>query len=580
MECNVSLSDIIERKFVESIVIDDWEIETDTGWESVSAIHKTVEYQEYILRLSNGMELICADTHIVFRADELEEVFVKDLVPGDMVLTKDGPVGVIDVLVTEQYSNMYDITVDSPNHRFYTNGILSHNTTTATVMILHYILFNKEKTVGILANKADTSREILDRIQFAYQELPKWLQQGVLEWNKGSLKLENGCKVIASSSSSSAIRGKSCSFLYIDECAFLENWQEFYSSVYPTISSGKETKILLTSTPRRMNHFYKLCEEAKDLIDENSDVGKNGFIYHEVKWDRIPERDEAWKIAEIASMGGNIDQFVQEYECGFMGSTDNLISTSALQNLVAKKPVLQADHLRQYERPIPSHSYVLVADVSRGKSLDYSAFSIFDVTQMPYKQVCTYNNNEIGPIDYSVIINNIAKSYNNAMVLVEVNDIGGQVADCLYLDLGYENILSTQTNGRSGKRISGGFGRNVDRGIRTSAKVKLIGCSVVKLLIEQNQLLIHDDNTIEQLKVFVKRADSYEAEKGHHDDLVMTLVLFAWLSDQMYFKEMTDINTLGKLRDNTDEDLYSMTLPFFYSDSDDPFGRSVWEIVG
>ena len=211
------LSETIERKFVDSIDIDEYEIWTDTGWENMSSIHKTIEYKEWILELENGMRLVCADDHIVFTED-LEEIFVKDLNVGDNIYTEEGIVRVSSIIETENYSNMYDVTVDSVNHRLYTNGILSHNTTSAAAIVLHYILFNEEKTVALLANKADAAREILDRVQIAYQNLPKWLQQGVLEWNKGSIKLENGCKVIAAASSASSIRGKSISFLYIDEC--------------------------------------------------------------------------------------------------------------------------------------------------------------------------------------------------------------------------------------------------------------------------------------------------------------------------------------------------------------------------
>lgn len=564
---------IIDKKFVDSILLENVKVLADTGWERVSSIHKTVKYEEWVIETKDGMILTCADDHIVFNST-YKEVFVKDLTIGDSIITENGVDYVSNVTKLDKLSNMYDITVESENHRFYTNGILSHNTTTAAAIILHYILFNESKTVALLANKADSAREIMDRIQLAYQNLPKWLQQGVLEWNKGSLRLENGCKVLAASSSASSIRGKSISFLYIDEIAFVENFEEFYSSVYPTVTSGKETKVLFTSTPKGLNHFYKFCTEAQVDIDgypvQNGVAGKNGFIYHEVMWDRVPGRDEAWKETTLAGIGYNYDQFAQEYCCSFMGSSDNLISSQALSNLVVKNPIVKTSNMYQYEPPKDGNQYALIADVSRGKNLDYSAFSIINVTSMPYKQVCVFRSNEVSPLDYAAIIYNFAKQYNDAMVMVEVNDIGGQVADSIYIDYGYENLISTQTNGRSGKKISGGFGRNIDRGIRTSEKVKIIGCSILKLLIEQQQLLIHDAHTINELKRFSKKGSSYAAEQGAHDDLVMTLVLFAWMSDQGYFKEMTEISTLNNLRDNTDDELNEMMLPFFYSNSSDP----------
>jgi len=476
------------------------------------------------------------------------------------------------------------ITSITNNRRVVVNTARqSGKTTSASAIILHYILFNEHKTVALLANKADAAREIMDRIQISYQNLPKFLQQGVMEWNKGSIELENGCKVLAAASSSSAIRGKAVAFLYIDETAFLENWDEFYASVYPTISSGKESKVLLTSTPKGMNHFYKICTEAMEISPEaekaGSNVGKNGFIYIEVKWDRVPGRDEKWKQDALASLGWNYDQFNQEFDCSFIGSSDTLISSQGLSNLVAKRPLQHSNNIFQYEQVKADRQYALISDVGRGKGLDYSAFSIIDVTEMPYKQVCVYRNNEIGPIDYAAVIHNFAKKYNEAMVLIEVNDIGGQVADSLWMDFGYENVLSTETNGRSGKRISGGFGRNVDRGIRTSEKVKIIGCSILKLLIEQNQLIICDENTIDELRRFSKKNNSYAAEKGSHDDLVMTLVLFAWLSDQGYFAEMTDINTLNKLREKTDDELDDMVMPFFYINDGNADDNSYWKPV-
>lgn len=326
------------------------------------------------------------------------------------------------------------------------------------------------------------------------------------------------------------------------------------------------TKNHLLKTPSGFKESEKII--IGDVVFSDSGVAK---------CIRISNHNLNENVYDLLEVEKNNEYYTNDlisHNCSFMGSTDNLISSNALHNLFDKKPITDASGLKQYEKPLPDKLYALVADVSRGKGLDYSAFSVIDVSQMPYKQVCIYNNNEVGPIDYATIIHNIAKLYNNAMVLVEINDIGGQVADVLALDFGYDNLLSTQTNGRSGKRISGGFGRNTEKGIRTSAKVKLIGCAVLKMMIEQEQLLIHDLTTIEQLKRFIKKGDSYEAERGSNDDLVMTLVLFAWLADQSYFREMTDINTLRRLRDNTDEEIDNLSLNFFYTSREDEF--STW----
>jgi hypothetical protein len=427
-------------------------------------------------------------------------------------------------------------------------------TTTAAVIILHFIIFNSHKTVGLLANKGDAAREILDRIKIAYEALPDWLQQGVAEWNKGNIVLENGCKVIAAATSSSSIRGKTVAFLYIDEAAFVENWEEFFSAVYPTISSGDETRMLFTSTPNGLNHFYKTCEGARTQT--------NGYQFVEVPWQRVPGRDEKWRQMTLAGMDFNMEKFDQEFNCAFLGSSGTLISGAALKTLVAMAPIRQHDGLIQYMLPDPAHRYTMTVDVSRGKGLDYSAFQVIDVTSMPYHQVCTYRNNMTTPADYSATIHHIAKMYNNATVLVEINDIGGQVADTLYYEYEAENLVFTEAGGARGRRISGGFGKNVDKGIRTTKVTKAVGCSMLKLLIEQQQLVINDYNTIYELSRFSRKGTSYEAETGATDDLVMGLVLFAWMSDQPYFKELTDINTLMKLRDRAEEDIENDMLPF------------------
>jgi hypothetical protein len=432
-------------------------------------------------------------------------------------------------------------------------------TTTAVAIILHYVLFNDHKTVALLANKGEAAREILDRIKIAYEALPKWMQQGVVEWNKGSVEFENGCKIIAAATSSSAIRGKSISLLYIDETAFVENWDEFFASVFPTISSGKTTKILFTSTPNGLNHFYKTCEGARE--------GTNGYEYVEVPWYKVPGRDDEWKRETLAAMDFDYQKFAQEFECEFLGSSGTLIDGSRLKAMVTKTPIREAHGISLYADPEKGNVYSCVVDVSRGKGLDYSAFQIIDVTSMPYKQVCVYKDNFVTPSEYAEIIYRTCKSYNDAFVLVEVNDIGEQVGEMLHSDFEYENVLFTESAGRSGKRISGGFGRGIDKGIRTTKTVKSVGCSILKLLIEQEQLIINDFNTINELSTFSRKLNSYEAESGCHDDLVMCLVLFAWLSDQSYFKEITDINTLFKLREKTEKQMMEELTPFgFYDD--------------
>lgn len=431
--------------------------------------------------------------------------------------------------------------------------------TTTCGFILWYILFHPEKTVALLANKGDTAREILGKIQLAYQHLPKWLQQGIAEWNKGSFVLENQSRVIAAATSTDSIRGYSINLLFIDEAAFIENWDEFFNSTFPTISSGETTKVVLVSTPNGLNHFYKIWDYSKQK--------KNEYFPIKVMWNEVPGRDMKWKQKTLAAMSYDYDKFSQEHEVEFLGSSATLISGWKLKELVSHPPETSKAGLHQYEKPRSDRIYCCVADVSHGKGMDYSAFQVIDMTDMPYKQVCVYRNNAVTPIEFTEIIYRTCKAYNFAHVLVETNDIGGQVADSLYTDFGYENILHTQNSGRTGKIISSGFGSvPSERGLRTSKAVKSVGCTILKMLIEQNQLIIHDYDTIHELSTFSKKGTTYEAETGRHDDLIMPLVLFAWMSDQIYFKELTDINTLVRLREKSHEEMMEDLLPFGFVD--------------
>lgn len=342
-------------------------------------------------------------------------------------------------------------------------------------------------------------------------------------------------------------------------CAFIEGYDEFFASVYPTISSGESTKVMMTSTPNGLNHFWKTCKGAEEQT--------NGYEYTKVMWYDVPGRDEKWKQETLQALDFDEEKFRQEFCCSFLGSSGTLIDGSKLKELSYSRPLVEVDGLTQYKAAQEGNSYVMTVDVSRGKGLDYSTFNIIDVTKMPYKQVCTYRNNVISPVDFSSVIYRIGLMYNECAVLIEINDIGEQVSDTLLMDYGYENLLYSENAGRSGKRITAGFGKRADNGIRTTKSVKSIGCSILKMLIEQNQLLLVDYNTIQELSRFSKKGTSYEAEKGSHDDLVMNLVIFAWLTDQAFFKDLTDINTLMKLRQKTEEQIEEELLPFGFIDT-------------
>ena len=406
----------------------------------------------------------------------------------------------------------------------------------STVMVsylLHYALFNPSVNIAILANKAATARDLLSRLQLAYENLPKWLQQGVMSWNKGSLELENGSKILASSTSASAVRGGSYNIIFLDEFAYVPSnvAEQFFSSVYPTISSGKTTKVMIVSTPHGMNMFYKIWTDAEEK--------RNTYVPIEVHWSEIPGRDEKWKKETISNTSEQ--QFNTEFECEFLGSINTLITSKKLKVIPYREPKQSNAGLDVHISPQQGHTYVITADVARGTQNDYSAFIVVDVTEMPYRVVSKYRDNEIKPLLFPAKIYEVARAYNQAFVLVEVNDIGEQVANTLQFDLEYDNLIMASMRGRSGQVLGGGFsGGKAQLGVRTTKAVKRIGCSNLKQLIEDDKLIVEDLDIISELSTFIVKGSSYEADDGCNDDLVACLFIFAWVTDQQYFKELTD----------------------------------------
>ncbi len=461
--------------------------------------------------------------------------------------------------------NMYPFQEEMVNkfheHRFNIAKLprQSGKSTIVTSYLLWYVLFNEEVNVAILANKAATSREMLGRLQKSYEHLPKWLQQGVVNWNRGSLELENGSKIMAASTSSSAVRGMSFNVIFLDEFAFVPTHiaDEFFSSVYPTISSGKKTKVIIISTPHGMNMFYKLWHD--------SERGKNEYVNTEVHWSEIPGRDTAWREQTIRNTSEQ--QFKVEFECEFLGSVDTLIAPSKLKVLAYDEAITSNAGLDIYEEAIKDHQYVIAVDVARGVSHDYSAFTVVDTTTFPYKLVAKYRNNTIKPLLFPNIIVQTAANYNHAFVLVEINDVGGQVADIIHFDLEYDNLLMASMRGRAGQVVGQGFsGNKTQMGVKMSTTVKQVGCSNLKALIEEDKLLIADYDIISELTTFIQKGKSFEAEDGCNDDLAMTLVIFAWLALQPYFREMNDNDVRQRIYDDQKENIEQDMAPFGFID--------------
>ena len=438
--------------------------------------------------------------------------------------------------------------------------------------LLHYALFKPNVNIAVLANKSSTARDILSRLQLAYENLPKWMQQGIIAWNKGNIELENGSKVIAAATSSSAIRGGSYNVIFLDEFAFVPSniAEQFFAAVYPTITSGQNTKVIMVSTPHGMNMFYKIWVDAQEK--------RNDYIPVEVHWSEVPGRDEAWKIETIRNTSES--QFNSEFECEFLGSINTLISSVKLKQLTYKTPIHSNAGIDIHTRPEEKRTYMLTADVSRGTANDYSAFVVFDVTEIPYKIVAKFRDNEIKPLLFPTKIHEVAKAYNNAYVMVEVDDIGEQVANTLQFDLEYENLVMASMRGRAGQVLGAGFsGGRAQLGVRTTKAVKKIGCSNLKQLIEDNKLIVEDYDCVNELSTFISRGPSYAADDGCNDDLVACMFMFSWATDQTYFKELTDndirMTMMKEQQDMLEQDM--APFGFIVNGVDDPFEDEIDE---
>ena len=460
---------------------------------------------------------------------------------------------------------MYDFQVDM-TRKFHAERFniaklprQSGKSTIVTSYLLWYVIFNDNVNVAILANKAATAREMLQRLQLSYENLPKWLQQGVVNWNRGSLELENGSKIMAASTSASAVRGMSFNIIFLDEFAFIPTHiaDEFFSSVYPTISSGKSTKVIIISTPKGMNMFYKLWHDAE--------LKRNEYVTTEVHWSEVPGRDALWREQTIANTSE--EQFNQEFECEFLGSVNTLITSTKLKIMTYEEPLTKNAGLDIYEEPIEGNQYVMTVDVARGITKDYSAFLVFDTTTIPYKIVAKYRNNVIKPMLFPNVIHQVAVSYNHAYIMAEVNDIGGQVADILQYDLEYDNLLMCAMRGRAGQVVGQGFsGSKTQLGVKMSTTVKKTGCSNMKTLIETDKLVFQDYDIISELTTFIQKGQAWEAEEGCNDDLAMCIVIFSWLATSDYFRELHDNDVRARLYQEQKEQIEADMAPFGFID--------------
>ena len=433
--------------------------------------------------------------------------------------------------------------------------------------LLHAILFNENYNIAILAHKGQAANGLLQRLKLAYENLPTWLQSGIVEWNKGNIELENGSKIGAFATSADGLRSGSYDMILLDEFAFVANniAEDFFTSTYPVISAGTKTKIIIVSTPKGMNHFYTMWVKAEQ--------GKSDYFPISVHWSAVPGRDEAWK--EMTIRNTSEEQFQQEFNTDFLGSSNTLISASKIQQLFAtmEDPIKIENNIKYYEMPKPDHTYTVVVDVAEGLGLDYSTYSVIDVTNFPYKQVAVYRDNQIKPILLPTLVVSMAKKYNEAFILVEINSIGLQVADMIHYDLAYENLIKIQSKGKQGQQWSAGHKKNLAFGVKTSVQTKQIGCTNLKTMVESDKLIIRDEATIKELTTFAVDKKTYKAEQGSTDDIVMTLVNFAWLMAQKFFRDSVNNDVRKILQEEQLNIMDSDIVPFGIIDNglDDPW---------
>jgi len=448
-------------------------------------------------------------------------------------------------------------------------------TTTYVGYFVWYSIFRPNSKLAVLAHKHSTAKEILDRIKKSYELLPKWIQQGISTWNKNSIELENGSKIVCSATTGSSCRGESYNIILLDEFAHVPGniADEFMASVYPVVASGKTTKVIIVSTPFGMNQFYKMWVEA------NKKEKSNGFVPFRVYWQDIPAyKEKGWKEETIAKIGG--EQFAVEFDCEFLGSSNTLISGKALTRMMFQDPVwFNEEGFYILEHVVKGRHYVLIADTSHGIGQDYSSCQVIDITEVPYKQVAVFRNNQMDAFTVPSVFYKVAQLYNNAYILVELNDLGNQVATILQNELEYENLITVISRGKGGQIAAGGFigtGRP-NLGVTMSKTVKKIGCSNLKSLIESSKLVVHDFHTIKEFSTFSKGdKDTYEAEYGQHDDMITPLICFGWLIAQPFFKDLTDVDVRKSLHSKRLEEIENGMLPIGYlSDGKQPEDKMV-----
>jgi len=555
---NVHINSIDETgKFIGQEYLNDVYVKSDIGFVKVKSILKTKKYKQYTTEFKKGSyttKITTADKHKFISFIDTE-IFANNLSRSTIIKGQYGNVCMSNQTINEEEVNMFDLEL-STHHKYYTNEILSHNTTIASIYILWYMLFNKNKSIAMLGNKEETSREIMDRLREAYEMLPLWMQPGVVIWNKKSIKLSNKSKAFTAATTASGIRGKAINFLLLDEFAFVNNdiAEPFMASVFPVISSGKTGRICVVSTPSGTNHFYDIWRKAIS--------GKSSFKPVRVHWYEVPGRDEFWKEMMITDIGQM--RFNQEYGGEFLGSTATLISGSFLEEQINRNcdddaaRVLKNGKFKVWADPIPYHRYVVGVDTADGIGKDYSVIQVLDISDLRMiQQVAIYCSNDTKPIEFSQLIKEISVKYNNAPTMIENNNRGGgRVTYWLWYELDFENMVNVQKK---------------EKGITASTKTKSMACINMQTIFEARRIVIKDKSTVNELLEFEDRGDGYySAKRGRHDDRVMALL---WALYYLETKQFEHEDTFSHFTESNYDPLFGDTdsefgnlLPFGYTD--------------
>lgn len=552
----------VDRKFVESISISDWEIETDTGWHDISHFNKTIKYEVWEIETDKGTKIRGADDHI-FIDSEYNEVFLKDTLNVNLI-SKNGTEKVISVKKLDYLENMYDLSVDSDDHTYFTNGILSHNTTVAAAYLLWYAMFNNDSTVLIASNKYDGAQEIMQRVRYAYESVPDHIRDGVLSYNKRSINFANGSRILSTTTTENTGRGMSLSLIYLDEMSFVQSniARALWTSLSPTLSTGG--KCIITSTPNTdEDQFAEIWFGANRLVDNNgneTEIGTNGFRPYMATWRAHPERTQEWADAEKSALGD--ERFLREHECQFITFEETLINPVKLSQIESIQPIRKTGQVRWYSEIRPEYTYVVALDPSMGTGGDNSAIQVIELPTL--KQVAEWSNNKT-PIEEQVrtlkrILEEIY-SFGRPEIYwsVESNTLG-EAALVVIRDTGEENFPGTMLHDHKNK-LQGKGGRRM--GFVTTNKSKLEACAKLKFLVESGKLKVNSKGLISELKVFVSRSNTYEARIGQTDDLIMALILAIRMTD--YISTWDDgaqnaINSSVTL-DDDDENSYSAPMP-------------------